>query len=275
MVLDKALLGQNLNYARCLTLGLLGLIITGCGLVTPRPTPEPIIIIATPIAQAATDTPVVAPTIQPTETLPDLPTLPPPTITLTPKTLPSLTPSFTPIFTDSPVPSPTKFKCTATPPGGFGTIYTKDKTLQQALGCPVGANVAISSASIQMQNGLMVWASQYGDVPTRTIYAVYSNGTFGRYEDTWTDHVDPETTGETAPAGMITPARGFGKVWHNNPTVKNGLGFARESEKGTQGQIQRFERGEMFFIAGLGQTYIFINSAGPSSGNWRTNPTPF
>ena len=116
----------------------------------------------------------------------------------------------------------------------------------------------------------MVWVSQFGQGGNRVIYALYKNGTYQRYDDTWVENVDPESTGETAPAGKLTPVRGFGKVWHNNATVKNGLGWALNSEVGTTGEIQRFERGEMVFVASQGQTYIFIGGT-----SWRMSSTGF
>jgi hypothetical protein len=104
------------------------------------------------------------------------------------------------------------------------------------------------------------------------IYVVYNNNTFQRYTDSWFEGADPESTGEIAPAGRMTPIRGFGKVWHNNAAVKNGLGWASGPEAGTPGQIQRFERGEMLFVASIGQTFVFVGSG---AGTWRSDGTPF
>jgi hypothetical protein len=118
----------------------------------------------------------------------------------------------------------------------------------------------------------MLWASQFGDITTKEIYALFSNGTYQRYDDTWFDGKDPETTGETAPAGLNTPVRGFGKVWHNNPAVKTSLGWATNTEVGTSGEIQRFEHGEMLFVASLKQTFIFISG---TTSTWRANGTAF
>jgi hypothetical protein len=59
-------------------------------------------------------------------------------------------------------------------------------------------------------------------------------------------------------------------VWRSNPPVRGGLGWALGAEAGTSAQIQRFERGEMVFVAAVGQTFIFVGGA-----NWRTDPTPF
>src|SRR5262249_17380679 len=153
----------------------------------------------------------------------------------------------------------------------FATIF-QDKSLQAVLGCPVSPAVAINSASLNFQNGSMLWASQFGEVPTKVIYALFNNGTYQRYDDTWFEGKDPESTGEIPPAGLNTPVRGFGKVWHNKPAVKNGLGFATNTEVGTPGEIQRFEHGEMLFVASLKQTFIFITG---TTSTWRANGTPF
>ncbi len=256
------------------------LLLTGCGILDQRPTVTPIFVTATPVAQEPSQAPtpnttaVLAPTPESTATS-SLPTLEPATKTPPPTQAPSLTPSFTITYTDSPAPSqPTGMpvKCTAAPQGGFGMIYGKDPALQRSLGCAVGAAVAINSASLSFENGQMLWASQFGDAPTKMIYVLYKNGTYQRYPDTWFEKSDPESTGEIAPAGKLTPVRGFGKVWHNNPAVKSGLGWATNQEVGTPGQIQRFERGEMLFVATLGQTFIFISG---TTSIWRADSTPF
>jgi hypothetical protein len=257
---------------------LLGFFVGGCGMLGRRPTPTPIYVTATPAPDTATpppgDTPVLGPTPASTTTSAAF-NVHTGTPTRPPSRTPSLTPSFTSTYTDTPAPSQkaaAPVKCTAAAQGGFATIFGGDVNLQRAIGCPQGPAVAINSASQQFDNGKMLWASQLADVPTKVIYVLYNNGTYQRYTDTWIEGTDPESTGETAPAGKLTPVRGFGKVWHNNAAVKNGLGFATGPEAGTGGQIQRFERGEMLFVAGLGQTFIFV---GGTTSTWRATSTPF
>jgi serine/threonine-protein kinase len=116
----------------------------------------------------------------------------------------------------------------------------------------------------------MVWASQYADQPIEVIYALYNNGTYQRYVDDWVEGIDPMAGAENPPAGKLAPIRGFGKVWRINPPVQQGLGWATTNENGTSGQIQRFERGEMIFVAALNQTFIFIGGT-----TWRLDGTPF
>ena len=251
-----------------------GLLLAGCGLVAPRSTPAPIYVTATPAAVLDTPTPentaVIGPTLGSTPTS-AIPTLPTSTNTPPATQKPSLTPSFTMTYTDTPEASQSgvAVKCPTVPQGGFGAIFAQDTALQKALGCPQGPAVAVGSAVQAFDNGRMLWASQLGDVPTKVIYVLYNNGTYQRFADTWAEGADPVSTGEIPPAGRNTPIRGFGKVWHNNPAVKTGLGWATNTEAGSSGQMQRFERGEMLFVASFGQTFVF------TGGLWRANATSF
>jgi hypothetical protein len=265
----------KLPVRRLTILFIISLFAGGCGALGRRPTPEPIYVTATlaPDTETPTpgDTPVLGPTPEVTSTSVAF-AVPTGTETRPPSRTPSLTPSFTPTYTDTPFKTQkaaAPVRCTTTAEGGFGAIFGGDAALQRSIGCPQGSAVAITSASQSFENGRMLWASQLGDVATKVIYVLYNNGAYQRFTDTWIEGVDPESTGETAPAGRLTPVRGFGKVWHNNAAVKNGLGFATGPEAGTGAQIQRFERGEMLFVAGLGQTFIFAGST------WRATSTPF
>ncbi len=251
---------------------ILCVLLSACGLIGDRATPAPIFITATPIALAPTATAalsatsVLGPTSGITITWTPLPTG---TKTPLPTIPPTLTPSFTPVFTDTPEPTLAPVKCGAMQPNGFTTIFQRDKALQTALGCQQSAPVSISSATLSFENGTMFWASALADQPRKVIYVLFNNGTYQRFDDTWIDGVDPATTGEIAPSGRKTPIRGFGKVWHNNPIAHNGLGWALGDEAGTSGQIQRFERGEMLFVASTNQTYIM------AGGKWRADGTKF
>lgn len=277
-----------------MVVGLLAAVLSGCSALL-APTATPLIVTATPLPTEtpppATSTPVIGGVVTPssadltfaamipTATLTATPnlaavisTLPTSTATV-PVKPPSLTPSFTITLTDSPEPTGVPGQpsvCGAPAAGGFGTIYSRDPALQQALGCPVSLAVAITVATQDFEQGRMVWASQLADVPTRTIYVLYNNGTFARYDDTWTEGVDPESGGETAPAGRVAPIRGFGKVWRSNAPVQQGLGWALAGEVGAGAQIQRFERGEMIYVSSINQTFIFIAGSG-----WRLDPTPY
>ena len=265
------------------------LAISGCSAFADHATPVPVYVTATfvptdppTLTPIAADTSVLGPTSAiavswtplPTGTKTPLPTIPA-----------SLTPSFTPEFTETPTPK-VKPGTTGSPaPGalnncgapqtallpanGFTTLYQRDPAIQAALGCVQSAPVAISSAVETFDSGAMFWASALADQPHKVIYALYNNGTYQRFDDNWTEGIDPAITGETAPAGRKVPIRGFGKVWHGNPTVHNGLGWATSDEGGTSGQIQRFARGELLYVASTNQIYVL------AAGSWHADPTHF
>ena len=67
------------------------------------------------------------------------------------------------------------------------------------------------------------------------------------YEDSWKDG-DPVSGGETPPSGLYEPLRGFGKVWREQPSVRNTIGWAKAPERGANGGvIQSFTNGTLLY----------------------------
>src|SRR5258708_29025723 len=123
--------------------------------------------------------------------------------------------------------------------GVLATMLTQDGGPKAALGCAAGPATAITAAILSFENGSMLYASQLGDLGNKLIYVLYNNGTYQRFDDTWVENVDPASTGEIPPTGRNTPVRGFVQAWHNNPAVKGALGWATNTEAGTNGELQR------------------------------------
>ncbi len=260
---------------------------SGCGALRDAPpTVTPIFITATPLPPVvpivATETRAATPVVSSTDVnlLPTRAT----TRTATPTTAPPITPTptFTPTTTDTPA-SPGSFEafapvggvgsgaagatgCGSLPPGIFGTIYQSDPNIGAALGCPLAPNPSsVGSAYQPFQNGLMFWVSSLGAQPQAAIYALYNNGTYQRFNDTFQDGVDPNSGGASPPPGVLEPVRGFGKVWREQSSVRDGLGWATSGESGGSAQVLTFERGEMVSISQAGQTYLLISGA---PGTW-------
>jgi hypothetical protein len=260
----------------------------GCGALRDAPpTVTPIYITATPLPQVvpivATETPAATAVLSSTQEIDLLPTQVVITRTATPTAPPpiTMTPSFTPTTTNTPVTpgSVAAFApvggagsgstggtgCASVPAGTFGAIYQSDPTLA-ALGCPLATNASsVGSAYQPFQNGLMVWVSSLGAQPQAAIYALYNNGTYQRFNDTFQDGVDPASGGASPPPGLLEPVRGFGKVWREQASARDTLGWATSGESGATAQVLLFERGEMVALAG--QTYIMITGA---PGTWST-----
>ncbi len=95
----------------------------------------------------------------------------------------------------------------------------------------------IQVAEQVFQNGRMFWIQ-----PTQQIWVMVvtgeGQGEWVVYEDTYTDgeaEVDPQLT---PPDGMEQPRRGFGKLWRENPDMKEALGWAITPEFG---YVTRYE----------------------------------
>jgi hypothetical protein len=275
---------------RIILLVIVGMIgAAGCGVLrdTP-PTVTPIYITATPpppvVPIVATETPAATAVLSSTQEIGLLPTQVMITRTATPTAPPpiTMTPSFTPTTTNTPVTpgSVAAFApvgglgsgntgvagCANVPQGVFGAIYQGDPNLPAALGCALANNASsVGSAYQPFQNGLMIWVASLGAQPQTAIYALYNNGTYQRFNDTFQEGVDPASGGASPPAGLLEPVRGFGKVWREQASARDALGWATSGESGGTAQILMFERGEMVSVAQTGQTYIMIAGA---PGTW-------
>lgn len=161
--------------------------------------------------------------------------------------------------------APVTTVCSFGPPGGFATVYQGDPTLSAQLGCASGSVLPMSSASQLYERGEMFWLQG----PPGYIYVLFNTGRWQRYDDTYNASVDPESGGETAPAGLKEPIRGFGKVWRSAQEVRTGLGWASNDEVGGQATVQLFEHGQMIYLSQRGQIFILVNDAGGLTGTWR------
>ncbi len=261
-------------------------------MVSNAPTLTPIVLTATTEPQflivTATFTPSPSPVLAPTLPGQDVSVQRTPTnpATSTPATTP--TPTFTPTPTDTPVTpgailvpvggapaSGATTVCTSAPQGGFGTIYTSNPDLAAQIGCPLGtgAAVPVNSAYQTYERGAMVWVSSVGATAQAGIFAIFSDGTFQRFNDTWRDGSDPVSVGLTPPAGRLEPIRGFGKVWRETGGMSENLGWATGDEIGSASAYAlSFERGEMIFVPQTGQTYILVAGA---PGLWTSVAQPY
>jgi hypothetical protein len=267
--------------------------IVGCGVLRDAPpTVTPIYITATPVPVivpvVATETPSPSPVLAATSAA-LLPTRGPEhTATLPLPQVVTQTPSFTPTTTDTPVtPGPVYYPpvggvavagsggivvggagggatgCATVPGGTLGAVYQSDPSIAAAIGCPLsGAPTSVASAYQPFQNGVMIWIAAPGQ---SLIYALYGNGTYQRFNDTFVEGVDPGSGGAVPPPGLQEPIRGFGKVWRENPSARDTLGWALTGESGGTAEFLAFERGEMVRVPQAGQTYILITGA---PGTW-------
>ncbi|NDJ63207.1 MAG: hypothetical protein GYB67_18955 [Chloroflexi bacterium] len=166
----------------------------------------------------------------------------------------------------APTASPTPSGCPVLPPPALASFLPTDPALQAQIGCPVGGTISVTAASQQFQGGAMVFVAG----PPDAIYVLFSDGSFRRFDDTFTPGVDPESGGETPPAAnLIEPVRGFGKVWRENPDVRARLGWGTSPESGAPASLLRFDRGRAIFLPQRNETIVLADDAGGFGGRWR------
>lgn len=205
-------------------------------------------------APPATSTPRATATATPTPT---------PRNTATPTVTP--TPSTTPTPTETPRPD-----CEERILSELSAAYDRVR-FKEDLGCPFRVpSENIPAATQNFEKGLMIWFDRgSGDRPReftgRHILAILNEGpTFQKYLDTWEAGRDPESPDVNAPEGFYTPRRGFGKVWINDPILRENIGWAIEPEQNQRASVQDFVGGTMVYIRATRTVYAFGDPDKPS-----------
>ena len=179
-----------------------------------------------------------SPTAAPTR---DLAVLPPTqvaiisgTLTLTPNPTVTVsgTPTSTPTLTVTPTPSATVTPaCSQQVEAIFQPYFN-----QEQQGCATTPAAIVWAAYQPFERGSMLWRSD-----SNTSYVFLSSGNWFPIELGWDG--GPAADRGTPPPGLQAPQRGFGYVWSQDDTIFNGLGWARDQEKGFCALVQQFERG--------------------------------
>ncbi len=182
---------------------------------------------------------------------------------VSPTSTPTRTPTATTVAptptgtTIAQTPTPTIPACSITPILGFGQIWNTYPTVRTRLGCPVELETSTWSGEESFIGGYMFWR---GDL--RLIYALFTDGTWQSFVDTWYDgqlEWDPTIV---PPAGYYQPKRGFGKVWREQAGVRDKISWATKEERGLNATWQAYQGGLMLWSDALG-TFVLYND-----GTW-------
>ncbi len=156
----------------------------------------------------------------------------------------------------------------------FAGVIIKNATLGANLGCPTDTGLSgsnVISAWESFERGQMIWVRNQANTADKSIYVLYSDGTYHVYPDTW-DEGQPVSGGLTPPAGLLEPIRGFGKVWREQSGVSDKLGWATAHEVGGGGARQGFQAATMFHIGANDQVYALFYDGGNinnPTGHWQ------
>ncbi len=141
------------------------------------------------------------------------------------------------------------------PGGAFSSQWEKDTRLQQGLGWAKAPQSGMTAAAIQtFDHGTMIWR---GD--TQQIYVIFSDRTWAVFPDKFKEGDVENDPNLRVPQGKLQPVRGFGKIWRENPAVRDKLGWATAKEQGISSPIHLFEHGFMIRAGGL--VYALVEQA--------------
>jgi hypothetical protein len=148
------------------------------------------------------------------------------------------------------------------------SYFFADEVEEPPRHCPLEA-VITSGAHQPFQAGSMTWLA---NVEGRdTIFVVYNDHTWNVYEDTWRAG-DPEDDPDLVPPdGLLQPIRGFGKLWRENPEVRQQLGWAIGPESAFtsayQRQVQESIAG-VHYIRTIDDGVLRLNGVGGPGSRW-------
>jgi eukaryotic-like serine/threonine-protein kinase len=81
------------------------------------------------------------------------------------------------------LPTPTPANCDAPQQGGFALVWGNNPDIQEKLGCSTAAEPDLFEGALQpFENGTLLY-SQKGLGRGKTIYALFSDGSFERFDD--------------------------------------------------------------------------------------------
>ena len=208
---------------------LMAVLLAACT-ATPTATPAPP---TTTTSEASTPTPAAA-------------TTPTPAASLTPTTAtaataaPTLAPTVSPT---GPAPTPTSLTaaCPAQSVRGFGLVYGREKVVSDRLRCPLVAEAAIDMTVQKFENGVML---QWSGSPE--IIVLRADGSWAPHPSTWKGG-DAIASAGTPPQGLQAPRSAFGKLWSENASIQEALGWAITEQQGVTGAIQNYAGGRMLW----------------------------
>lgn len=134
--------------------------------------------------------------------------------------------------------------------------------------CPASLAIESSAAEQPFEGGVMIWLEF-----TESVYIFdRDDSSWRRFDDTWSEEQPESDPAIVPPAGLFQPIRGFGKVWRENPEIREKLGWALGPELGfesiLQEQKQEIPDLSVFFIKTFNGQIFALTDRGLDQGDW-------
>ncbi|MBK9713968.1 MAG: hypothetical protein IPO81_22095 [Kouleothrix sp.] len=133
---------------------------------------------------------------------------------------------------------------------------------RDTLGCAYPYARVEQIAYEPFERGAMLWVPGIGSRLGNGIVVITRDPATGAttwrtFNDTWRPE-EPERGGETPPAGLYEPIRGFGKLWREQPDVRSALGWATAPELAEQGVFYSFQGGLMVLRQSVDRVHLLF-----------------
>jgi hypothetical protein len=148
--------------------------------------------------------------------------------------------------------------------------------------CPCPRYAAIFTEAVEQpfENGRMIWLQGTDEEPSYpdTIVVLYDDAISREdyyaevYEDTWTPDQADRDPDLTPPPGRYQPIHHFGKLWRENESVRERIGWATAPEQGFEGTWQPLESeglGREVFLRTVDGQVVLFSGFWMAGGTWR------
>jgi hypothetical protein len=144
--------------------------------------------------------------------------------------------------------------------------------------CPLTSALPSWAAEQPFEGGLLTWLEEVRGGAfeiERTIIALYDDGHWAAFDDTWTPDQPDHDPSITPPEGLYQPVRGFGKLWREETELHQRLGWATKPEIGydTLWQWQWEKEGSapsVAFVRTLTRGVVRLEGWARGSGPWES-----
>jgi len=130
---------------------------------------------------------------------------------------------------------------------GFHRLLETEGMVQSQIGCPLSGEQSLVSVEQFFDGGHMLLTPDKGEI----IVTFEDNRRWAAYRDTYAGGPEPDFA-VAPPADRDRPEGAFGKLWRENPGLRDRLGWPVGPVRNFRGTLQEFQRGTMAFT-GQGQ----------------------
>lgn len=149
----------------------------------------------------------------------------------------------------------------------YAWFFTMSPNSPEASVCPLQPVIASGAAGQDFDGGrAYYYAAAPNQFPLPLVYVIYNDGSWQQFTDTYTPGDVTNDPNNTPPQGRFAPARAIGKVWHDNPTVRQRLGWPYAPEADFAGRRQLAVNTSILYIDHEVRNSVLRLNAG--NGTW-------